>query len=37
MDETCNSYIIQYCENMFRSHRNKMKFKYYDPYNIDEK
>ena len=36
MDETCKSYIISYCENMFRSYRNKMKAKYYDPYNTDE-
>ena len=36
MDETCKSCIISYCENMFRSYRNKMKAKYYDPYNTDE-
>ena len=36
MDETCKSYIISYCGNLFRSYRNKMKAKYYDPYNIDE-
>ena len=36
MDETCKSYIISYCENMFRSYRNKMKAKYSDPYNTDE-
>ena len=36
MDETCKSYIIQYCGNLFRSYRNKMKVKYYDPYNAEE-
>ena len=36
MDETCKSYILQYCGNLFRSYRNKMKAKYYDPYNTDE-
>ena len=36
MDETCKSNIIQYCGNMFRSYRNKMKARYYNPYNTDE-
>ena len=36
MDETCKSYIISYYGNMFRNYRNKMKAKYYDPYNTDE-
>ena len=37
MDETCKSYIISYCGNLFKNYRNKMKTKYYDPYNTDEK
>ena len=36
MDETCKSYVIQYCGNLFRSYRNMMKAKYYDPYNTNE-
>ena len=36
MDETCKSCIISYYGNMFRSYRNKMKAKYYDPYNTGE-
>ena len=36
MDETCKSYIISYCGNLFRSYKYKMKAKYYDPYNTDE-
>ena len=36
MDETCKSYIISYCGKLFKSYRNKMKAKYYDPYNTDE-
>ena len=36
MDETCKSYILQYCGNMFRSYRNKMKAKYRDFYNTDD-
>ncbi|KAL6345456.1 hypothetical protein AAG906_017175 [Vitis piasezkii] len=30
------SYILQCCGNLFRSYRNKMKAKYYNPYNTDE-
>ena len=33
MDETCKNYILQYCGNLFISYRNKVKAKYYDPYN----
>ena len=36
MDETSKSYILQYCGNLFKSYRNKMKAKYYDPYNTNE-
>ena len=36
MDETCKSYTISYCGNLFRSYRNKMKAKYYDPCNTDK-
>ena len=36
MDETYKSYIISYYGNLFRSYINKMKDKYYDPYNTDE-
>ena len=36
MDETCKSYIISYCGNLFRSYKNKIKAKYYYPYNTDE-
>ena len=36
MYETCKSYILQYFGNLSRSYRNKMKVKYYDPYNTDE-
>ncbi|KAJ9709465.1 hypothetical protein PVL29_001104 [Vitis rotundifolia] len=32
----CKSYILQCCGNLFRSYRNKMKAKYYNPYNTDE-
>eukprot|EP00261_Vitis_vinifera_P029041 XP_010663468.1 PREDICTED: uncharacterized protein LOC100244921 isoform X2 [Vitis vinifera] len=34
--EICKSYILQCCGNLFRSYRNKMKAKYYNPYNTDE-
>ena len=36
MVETCKSYIILYCGNLLRSYRNKMKAKYYNPYNTYE-
>ncbi|XP_034710787.1 uncharacterized protein LOC117933510 isoform X4 [Vitis riparia] len=36
LEETCKSYILQCCGNLFRSYRNKMKAKYYNPYNTDE-
>ena len=36
MDETCKSYIISNCENLFKSYRNKMNTKYYDHYNTNE-
>ena len=36
MDETCKRYIISYYGNLFRSYRNTMNAKYYDPYNTDE-
>ncbi|XP_059592851.1 uncharacterized protein LOC104879258 isoform X2 [Vitis vinifera] len=36
LEETCKSYILQCCGNLFRSYRNKMKAKYYNPYNTDD-
>ncbi|XP_059596784.1 uncharacterized protein LOC132254645 isoform X2 [Vitis vinifera] len=36
LEETCKSYILQCCGNLFRSYRNKMKAKYYNPYNTHE-
>ncbi|KAJ9697055.1 hypothetical protein PVL29_009007 [Vitis rotundifolia] len=36
LEETCKSYILQCCGNLFRSYRNKMKAKYYNSYNTDE-
>ncbi|KAJ9682316.1 hypothetical protein PVL29_018274 [Vitis rotundifolia] len=36
LEETCKSYILQCCGNLFKSYRNKMKAKYYNPYNTDE-
>ncbi|RVW87900.1 hypothetical protein CK203_039720 [Vitis vinifera] len=36
LEETCKSYILQCCGNLFRSYRSKMKAKYYNPYNTYE-
>ncbi|KAJ9684835.1 hypothetical protein PVL29_017026 [Vitis rotundifolia] len=36
LEKTCKSYILQCCGNLFRIYRNKMKAKYYNPYNTDE-
>ncbi|RVW77746.1 hypothetical protein CK203_050320 [Vitis vinifera] len=36
LEETYKSYILQCCGNLLRNYRNKMKAKYYNPYNIDE-
>ncbi|KAJ9691563.1 hypothetical protein PVL29_013675 [Vitis rotundifolia] len=36
LEETYKSYTLQCCGNLFRSYRNKMKAKYYNPYNTDE-
>ncbi|CBI37391.3 unnamed protein product, partial [Vitis vinifera] len=36
LEETCKSYILQCCGILFRNYRNKMKAKYYNPYNTNE-